>query len=443
MHKRSIFIFILLGILFLFFSCNLKDKDNKELTREQQDLLKELNSIISPILGSSPNLDELELGVLDYLKHAKIVGLGEATHGSKEFFEMKHRIFKYLVDHHGFKAFAFESDFAECIYFDRYITTGEGDLDELMKNKMIFWTWDTGEVRALLEWMRNYNKGKERGRMVRYFGIDCQFFKYKADLLVEYLEKVSPEFLKECESILDKTRDLDEWWNQQNISDTELKELEEGLQWLYEQFEKKEKQFVPLSGEMEYKIAKQLVRVMIQVKTDKFQTTLSSRDQFMAENARWVLDLLGGNKKIALWAHNAHVANEKGWMGKYLKEELGELYQVVGFSFSRGSFVAKKITGTILSNSLFVLNINSPLKTSVNYLFHYADYDNFILKLDTITPGSKLSNWLSEARQILSIGAGYNPTDSPNGYYSTPVLKTAYDVIIHFDEVQAAENFRL
>lgn len=444
MHRKRMFkLVILVGILFIFSSCNLKDKDNKELTREQQDLLNELNSIIFPIQGSSPNLDDRELDVLDYLKHAKIVGLGEATHGSKEFFEMKHRIFKYLVEHHGFKAFAFESDFAECIYFDRYITSGEGDLDELMKNTMIFWTWNTGEVRALLEWMRNYNKGKDKAEMIRYYGVDCQLFRYKADLLVEYLEKVSPDFLKECESILDKTRDLDVWWNQQNISDTELKELEEGLQWLYEQFEKKEKKFIPLSGKTEYKIAKQIVRVMIQVKTVIFRTTSTCRDQFMAENARWVLDLLGGNKKIALWAHNAHVSNEKGWMGKYLKEELGELYQVIGFSFSRGSFVAKKVTNASISSTLFVLNLYNPLKTSVNYLFHYADHDNFILKLDTITPGSKLSNWLSEPRQFLSIGAGFNPTDNPNGYYYTPVLKTAYDVIIHFDEVQAAENFRL
>ena len=229
LKKRLFWPVILLGILLIFSSCNLKDKDDKQNTREQQDLVNELNSIIIPIQGSSPNLDDKELAALDFLKQAKIVGLGEATHGTKEFFEMKHRIFKYLVEHHGCKAFAFESDYSECIYIDRYITGGEGDLDDLMNNTMIFWTWCTAEVRALLQWMREYNEGKEKKDMIRYFGVDCQLFRYKADLLVEYLGKVSPETLQECESTLDKTRDLDKWWNQQNISNEELDEIVEGL----------------------------------------------------------------------------------------------------------------------------------------------------------------------------------------------------------------------
>ncbi|MFC2155089.1 erythromycin esterase family protein [Acidobacteriota bacterium] len=439
--KRMYRLVILLGILLIFSSCNLKDKDDKQNTKEQQDLLNELNSVIIPIQGSSPNLDDKELAPLDFLKQAKIVGLGEATHGTKEFFEMKHRIFKYLVEHHGFKAFAFESDFSECIYIDRYITGGEGDLDDLMRNTMIFWTWCTAEVRALLAWMREYNEGKEKKDMIRYFGVDCQFFRYKADLLVEYLGKVSPETLQECESTLDKTRDLDKWWNQQNISNEELDEIEEGLQYLYEQFEKKENEFVSLSSKEDYEITKHIVRVLLQVKEVAFQGGSRSRDKYMAENALWVLNLLGKNKKIALWAHNGHVENTQNWMGKYLKDELGKFYQVVGFSFSRGGLVAKKISAAGVSGGLFIHQVYGTQNTSINSLFHDAKYDNFIFKLDTLLLGTKLSDWLSEPRMFLRIGAAYNP-ENPNAYYSTPVLTTAYDVLIHFDEVLVAENYR-
>ena len=172
-----------------------------------------------------------------------------------------------------------------------------------------------------------------------------------------------------------------------------------------------------------------------------FQGGSRARDKYMAENALWVLNFLGKNKKIALWAHNGHVENTQNWMGKYLKDELGKFYQVVGFSFSRGGFVAKTVNDAGVSSGLFIHQVYNAQDTSTNSLFHEAKYDNFIFKLDTLSSGTKLSDWLSEPRMFLRIGAAYNP-ERPNASYSTPVLTTAYDVIIHFDEVLAAENYR-
>lgn len=102
-----------------------------------------------------------DLRWLDPLADKNVVGLGEATHGTAEFFDAKHRIFRYLVENHGYKVFAFEADFGESIYLNEAVQQGNAaGIESLMKSKMHFWTWKTREVKELLEWMCTYNQGK-------------------------------------------------------------------------------------------------------------------------------------------------------------------------------------------------------------------------------------------------------------------------------------------
>jgi len=408
--------------------------------------VNQLNSVIIRINGSSPNLDHGDLGSLVFLKDAKMVGLGEATHGTKEFFQMKHRIFKYLVEVHGYKAFAFECDFAASLFFDRYITTGEiptgvANLRELMNRKMIEGAWRTEEVEALLEWMGNYNVGKAVEDKIHFYGFDCKFLLFNADFLSEYLQGVSQELLAASDSILTKTRTL-RYNVFLNMTEEEWEEIKEEFQWLYDQLVEKENEFVPLSGKKEFEIAKQLARAMNQALDITYayvheDYSYNYRDQYMAENALWIANLLGEHEKIALWAHNLHVSNDEDYrgklMGKYLKEELDEGYQIIGFGFSTGTFSAEKITPENENLGVQTCYISSsPPDTSINYLFYHAAYDNFIFILSSLYPGSGLSKWLSAARPFLNIGAGYN--DRPEDYYYNTILSTCYDVIIYFDE---------
>ncbi len=117
-------------------------KESDPLTQTQRAWVNEFVSLGITVNGSDPQLSDADLVPFDYLSDAKIVGLGEGSHGAHEFFQMKHRIFKYLVERYSFRAFAFEMDFAEAMIFDDYIQgkTG-GDLKALMVSKMIFWTW--------------------------------------------------------------------------------------------------------------------------------------------------------------------------------------------------------------------------------------------------------------------------------------------------------------
>jgi erythromycin esterase len=417
------------------------------LTETQILLVNQLNDVIQPIDNPPPGLQDNQLTVLDYLRNARIVALGEATRNTKEFFQMKHRLFKYLVETHGFKAFGFETDFAESLYIDRYITTGEGDLRELMKTTMHFWIWKTEEILELFQWMKEYNMGKPKSRMIRYIGIDCQFTTYQDEWIYEYLKRVSPHYLEEIRPLVDRVTGMDKE-DYIYMSQIQWDELSEQLQYLYHDISLKESEFAAISGHEQFKFFLQMVRNLNQAHTvlrHKYTDNFDShdRDAFMAENALWLANVWGNDEKIMLWAHNAHIAENpnfghNGSMGFHLKNKLGTDYRKVGFSFSKGSFNAFR-KDSFLSElgepGRFTVT-ESPVEDSINFIFHYAQYDQFIFVLKDTWKNSRLNNWLSESQAFLSIGADF--TGNHDNHYNKLVLTRAFDVIIHFDDTGEA-----
>lgn len=104
--------------------------------------------------------------------NARIVALGEGTHGTREFFQVKHRITQYLASEMGFTVFAIEANLPEAWKLNDYVLGGPGDPKKLIAG-MYFWTWDTEEVLAMVEWMRRFN-ASGRGR-IEFTGFDMQF----------------------------------------------------------------------------------------------------------------------------------------------------------------------------------------------------------------------------------------------------------------------------
>jgi erythromycin esterase len=447
---RSNFIIFLIVLQLLAFSCKVKDDSQSTpvpLTEEQEQLVQELNQWLVP-LGASPlALTDNELSVLDQLRYAKIIGLGEATHGTKEFFQMKHRVFQYLVENCGHKAFGFEADFGESIYFDNYITTGEGNLTELMRDRMHFWTWRTGEVRQLLEWMREYNTGKAAGDQIHYYGFDCQFTTYQPDMILEYLQRTLPALRETASPVLEEVKAISSS-DYESMSEETYNDLKTQLESLQEQLISNKDLLITNSSPGKYEINKQLLNTVIQAVIVRYHAAKGisgthSRDRFMAENAMWIADFFGQDTKITLWAHNGHVAGNDsygggGAMGYYLNGELGDFYRVIAFAFSKGGFTAvgRGQYGNYTGEMTHEITTD-PLPGSINLLFYHASYPDFIFRLDGIPAGSQWDNWLTTPRLFLSIGAVYN--GSPANYYRALDIREHYDWIIYFDTTTASD----
>ncbi len=435
-------------VLSLMLTSCLERPDNKsdifgpepvELTVNQQNVVNDINDYAFPLSGSNPNLPFDELSSLNQLGEARIVGLGEATHGTKEFFEMKDRIFRYLVEEHGFKAIAFEMDFAEALIFNDYVLTGEGNLEKLMKEKMFFWTWQTSEVRDLLEWMKNYNLDKAEEDKIQFWGYDTQIIFNNAPILLEKLTSVDANLKDEVGRLLTGYQNLDPDYYRQ-VAGAYREGIKKSVDSSYALIENEKELIIQNSSEKEFQLILQLARNIVQTEEVRFSNSDPSsrnlRDQFMAENQLWLLDYLGTTTQIASWAHNNHVANNinyglGGAMGFHLKNKLGEAYQIIGFSFGKGAFTA-------FSNRLGRNVITQdPLVNSLNFYFYHADPDNFILDLSSLEGGSALNAVIITNTNFLNIGSVF--VGNPENYYYELRLKTHYDIIIHFDETEESD----
>lgn len=122
---------------------------------------------------------------------ARIVSLGEATHGSREFFQLKHRMLEFLATEMGFTIFSIEANMPEAYRLNDYVLNGNGDPVKLIKG-LYFWTWDTQEVLDMVLWMREFNKsGKGR---VQFTGFDMQTPNVAADIVADFVNKHDPEY---------------------------------------------------------------------------------------------------------------------------------------------------------------------------------------------------------------------------------------------------------
>ena len=123
--------------------------------------------------------------------NARIVELGEATHGSREFFQLKHRLIEFLANQKGFTIFSIEANMPEAYRLNEFVLDGVGDPKQLLKG-MYFWTWDTQEVLDMIMWMRDYNKsGKGR---IEFTGFDMQTPTVSIDIVRKFVRSNDPTF---------------------------------------------------------------------------------------------------------------------------------------------------------------------------------------------------------------------------------------------------------
>lgn len=142
------------------------------------------------------------------LRDVRIVGLGESTHGTREFFLLKHRLLEFLVREMGCRALAMEASESAALAVDAYVGGAPGDAARLV-SRLDFWTWRTQEVLAMVEWMREHNRTVPAAERVRFIGIDPQRCADSAAAVGAFLEKAVPstaESVRESLALLATSR---------------------------------------------------------------------------------------------------------------------------------------------------------------------------------------------------------------------------------------------
>ncbi|MFE0105015.1 erythromycin esterase family protein [Streptomyces sp. NPDC059009] len=393
-----------------------------------------------PLRATGPGGSDRDLRPLGRMVgDATVVGLGEATHGSHEFFTMKDRVFRYLVEKKGFTTFAQEVSWTTGLRFDAYVRGGKGDVRALVHQELAKTPWDTEEYVELLTWMRAYND-RHPGRQVRFVGDDLNYPEQGAELfdgVTDYVRTHEPDLLPRISGLYAPLRRLTDGDTYMALPIAERKELAGRARTALELLEGRR----PAGGGREFGLVLQHARSIVQT-GDMYAFPLDTdagrrdamlyRDRAMARNTAWWQRHSG--TKVLLSAHNAHVAYESydprypRMQGAFLRDALGTRYVSMGFTFDRGSFMAQP-TG---SETWRRFTVGAATRGMNEYTLDKVRHDDYFV--DTRTLPNSARAWLSKARTTRSIGSGW-----PDGPYKIG-LAPSHDVLIHLHRVTAAHR---
>jgi erythromycin esterase len=439
--------FTLACFFLLHITSSCQDKDLGQLDDTTEELISTLRQEMVPLDAEPLRWTDEELSFLDPVADKPIIALGESTHGTAEFFNAKRRIFRYLVENHNYKVFAFEADFGESIFINEAVQQGRAvDIPSLMSKKMHFWTWKNREVRNLLEWMSEYNRDKAPEERVHYVGVDCQFNTFHPELLEEFLENTNAPFLDYAKTILDDAETNSEN-SFANFSKQDFDNFISGLDALEDSLQTYETALVASSSNSEFALHKRLLRLIRQVSEVRYFNSINDystnyRDKYMAENTRWMLEYYQG-EKVVLWAHNAHVAYDpeygSGSIGHYMMQEAPDIYTNLAFMFSKGTFVAVgRIDGQNQGLNVYEIE-EEPIENSVNGIFNKTGTAAFAVNVEDLQKHQPWRDFFNKELNYLSLGAVFLGEAKNHYRYFRPSL---YDHIIYVDQTRAAVPLR-
>ncbi|MFD3944019.1 erythromycin esterase family protein [Streptomyces sp. NPDC058579] len=378
---------------------------------------------------------------------AKVVGIGEATHSSAEFFETKHRIFEHLVEKKGFTTFALEANWSAGLRIDDYVRFGKGDPKRIMAEEFqnAYRFWNTEEYLDLITWMRQHNL-RHPDHQVRFMGNDLGYAGPELfDEVTGYVAATYPRLLPRFQELYRTSRpvgSVDSWMNAYMARPLEERrrmasDVNRALALLERQ--------KPGRDREKHTWMVQNARAISQVGTELAHDVSSPggiadamlyRDRIMAENTVWWQRATGD--RMLLSAHNGHVGYETTkpdqyprLQGAFMRDALGRDYVSVGASFARGSFNAHDTEAPGEPIKSFTVGLPGDGDSSAETLDRVSQRP-FYLDLRTTTPAAR--SWLNVHRPAWLVGTAY-PWP---GNQAAVRLATSYDVLVHFPEISAA-----
>jgi erythromycin esterase len=387
-----------------------------------------------------PYADLAPLGTM--IGGARIAGLGEATHGTREFFRMKHRVLEYLVREKGFTTFGIEATWAEANLVNAYVHGGPGDPEVLLSN-LRFWTWNTREVLAMIEWMRAHNQNPGTAPKVSFAGFDMQYSRVAMDQAETYLRRLDAAAADSVGAFYACYREFQDLQgasgpNYLAASPAVRAQCRAGVQAAHALLARRADELIARTDRTAFLTALRAARIVVQNEDLRATATGGSqlRDQYMAENVAWLADSITPGAKVVLWAHNGHVSRGPGYMGTHLTQWYGDAYRVVGFSFYRGEFSA--VVPNVGLRTAAALHGEAPPE-SYNHQFHRLEMPLFLLDLRPLRAGAPAgAEWMLGPRGFRMVGATYDRAYAQL-YFRQSALPQEYDVLIHVEQTTASQ----
>lgn len=419
-------------------------------------LLDLVRDAADPLTGSAQDYDPL----LELIGDARFVLLGEATHGTHQFYRERARITKRLIREKGFTAVAVEADWPDAYRINRFVR-GQGQDDDAVDalggfRRFPAWMWRNADVLDFIGWMRAHNEAlAARQLQAGFYGLDLYSMHASIQAVLEYLDKVDPEGARRarhryaCFEHFGEDPQEYGYAAGLGLSSTCEREVIEQLIDL----QRRAADYARRDGRIaadDFFYAEQnarLVRNAEEYYRAMFRGRIASwnlRDRHMAQTLDALAEHLRGNDqraKIVLWAHNSHLGDARATqmgrrgelnVGQLIRERYGRECVLIGFTTYSGTVTAASNWGGQAERK----RVRPALAESYEALFHAVGAPRFLLRL---RDGGQVSHGLAEPMLERAIGVIYLPESELASHYFSASLARQFDAILHFDQTRAVE----
>ncbi|MET1756663.1 erythromycin esterase family protein [Novosphingobium sp. RD2P27] len=408
-------------------------------------------ALIAAAAESLPDIDDPAFAhAFDRLGDARIVCLGEASHGTSEFYLARAAITQRLIERHGFTIVAVEADWPDAASIDRHVRhKPPAVLPEPAFSRFPTWMWRNEEVAGFVEWMRGFNAGREPDTRAGFYGLDLYNLGGSMRAVIDYLDRVDPEAAAVAR---ERYGCLRPWQSEP---------ADYGRVALVEGYARCEQAVVAQLKDMFAKVresagsdgddfldAAQNARLVANAEAyyrAMYYGAAESwnlRDTHMFETLDALLKAKGPDTKAVVWAHNSHLGDARHTamgrerdelnLGQLCREYYGDAVRLVGFGTHCGTVAA----ATDWDGPMEVKPVNPSRPDSYEYLCHASGVARFLLDLrDEVN--AQTIDALEEERLERFIGVIYRPKTERWNHYSEAVLPKQFDAWVWFDETQA------
>ena len=417
----------------------------KEVILSEEDAVHSIRQWSYPL----NDLDDLA-PLYKRIGDARIVMLGEASHGTSEYYTWRAQITKKLIEEKGFSIIAVEGDWPDCYRLNRYIKdypgSGENAFEVLREfNRWPTWMWANWEMVALAEWLRQRNKDLPVNKKTGFYGLDVYSLWESLESVMQYLQKTDPGALKTAEEAFHCFEPYrnDEGRSYANASQFVPELCREEVVRLLQQIQTR----LPLYNTDYENVFSAEQNALVMVNAEKYYRAMirggphswNIRDNHMADTLERLMNFHGDNSKIIVWEHNTHIGDARATdmtdEGMYSIGELARLHHsdrgvvLVGFGSFRGTVMAGRSWGAPMQR----MSMPPAGKDSWEYLLHMAGAQDKLLLMDDFMKDTFMESHIGHR----AIGVVYNPEYEKYGNYVPSIMPFRYDAFIYIDETNA------
>jgi len=393
--------------------------------------------------------------LFDRIGDARIVMLGEASHGTHEYYNWRSYITRRLIEEKGFNFVAVEGDWPDCYQLNRYVKnypqTAKGAFQVLHAfNRWPTWMWANWEIIALGDWLREHNNKMSLSQRAGFYGLDLYSLWESMDNIIQYLKKTDPQALEVAEEAFRCFEPYQKGEGQAYARATmfvpELCENE--VVHLLREIRRK----LPTYNTDHENVFNAEQNALVMVNAEKYYRTMvhggphswNLRDEHMSETLDRLLDFHGKNARAVIWAHNTHVGDARATdmiqEGMYNIGELARMkYQEEVVLVGMGSYGGSVIAGRKWGASMEKMEVPAARVSSWEYYLHQAGDQNKLLIMDDFHQDVLLENHIDHR----AIGVVYNPEYEKYGNYVPSILPLRYDAFVYIDRSTALHPLHL